>query len=136
MPLLGRQRLQIAIPNPCQENWDQMEGTDRERFCQACQSSVLDFSSLTRTAAIRLLESAKGPVCGRIVHDERGNIAFRPEASRGHLARIGGLSLAGVAGLAAQSTCEMQVNIKNPAGAVVEHAKVSVRTGQGERIAA
>ena len=54
---------------------------------------------------------------------------FRPEAGAGSLIRIAGLSLAGVAGGAAQSTCELQVNVKN-AKVIAPNTRVSVKPGK------
>jgi hypothetical protein len=106
MRIFKYRNLRLAIPNPCNENWAQMDGSGRERFCEKCQSSVVDFPTLTRIEAEHLLACSKGRVCGRIVHNERGDIAFRPDPAQGKLARIAGLSLAGISGLAAQQpTC-------------------------------
>lgn len=33
-----------AIPKVCQENWLQMNPTEKARFCNLCQKNVFDFS--------------------------------------------------------------------------------------------
>ena len=129
MPFFTRRKLKISIPKPCQENWHQMDGTAQERFCAKCRSSVIDFSALTRKEAERLLKSAKGPICGRLVHDPQGDIVFRPDPGAGNFARVAGLSLTAISGLAAQSTCELKIQAKDITGAVITHANVSTKPG-------
>jgi hypothetical protein len=41
------QKLQLAIPEPCHENWHHMTPTDQGRFCNACAKEVVDFSMMT-----------------------------------------------------------------------------------------
>ena len=128
--MFQKRKLTLAIPEPCQENWGEMSGTARERFCEKCQHAVIDFSLLTRKQAERILRSATGRVCGHLVVDQSGSPVFRPEPPSRSFARIAGLSLAGIAGVAAQSTCELQVKVKDIAGAAVSNASVSLKPGQ------
>ena len=41
-----RHTTRVAIPEPCHENWDQMRGADRQRFCEQCQNTVHDLSAM------------------------------------------------------------------------------------------
>jgi hypothetical protein len=38
--------LQVAIKNPCSENWGQMSPNANGRFCSSCQKTVLDKAAL------------------------------------------------------------------------------------------
>ena len=56
----------VNIPNPCHENWQQMDVVERGRFCQACQTVVTDFSALSDYEIIKHIEQAAGgKMCGR-----------------------------------------------------------------------
>lgn len=38
------QKDKFTIPKVCQENWLQMNPTEKARFCNLCQKNVFDFS--------------------------------------------------------------------------------------------
>jgi ankyrin repeat protein len=64
---------QLKIHKPCSANWDQMIGSSRVRFCEHCQLSVNDLSSLTPKRVRRLIAKSKGRLCVRYVSDRSGN---------------------------------------------------------------
>jgi hypothetical protein len=37
----------ITIPNPCSENWNKMNKTEKGRFCESCNHVVIDFTKMT-----------------------------------------------------------------------------------------
>ena len=127
MSLFKSREVRLSIPDPCQEDWGQMDTSSGHRFCGKCQSSVIDFSRLTRKQAVRAIKSAEGRVCGRLVRDSHGEVIFRSEPL-GLVARVAGLSLVGIAGAAAQSACELHVKVTDPAGAEISAANVSIRS--------
>jgi hypothetical protein len=45
----------FQITSPCQEDWDSMIGSNQIRFCTHCQSSVHDFSTMTRKQIKKLI---------------------------------------------------------------------------------
>ncbi len=55
-----------SIEEPCTQNWAQMEVRDRERFCEACQKCVIDFSGYSTAEIIQKLNAATTAVCGRL----------------------------------------------------------------------
>lgn len=131
MSLFKNRKLKLTISEPCQENWEAMAGTERERFCEKCQSSVIDFSALTAKQARRVMETAEGRVCGQVVRDPQGNVVFRSEPNgAGRAIRAAGLSLAAISGVAAQSSCELKVQVTDATGAAVVKAKVVTKPGQ------
>lgn len=127
MSLFKSREVRLSIPDPCQEDWGQMDTSSGHHFCGKCQSSVIDFSGLTRKQAVRAIKSAEGRVCGRLVRDSHGEVIFRSEPL-GLVARVAGLSLVGIAGAAAQSACELHVKVTDPAGAEISAANVSIRS--------
>jgi hypothetical protein len=42
-----KESLQIQIPTPCGEDWEQMTKRGRGRHCNLCQKTVVDFTGMT-----------------------------------------------------------------------------------------
>lgn len=75
--------IQITIPKPCSENWDEMTPSGQGRFCQSCQKTVTDFIGWSDTALYDFLaKNADRAVCGKF-HNEQINrdiILFQPHS--------------------------------------------------------
>lgn len=61
----GKKGLQISIPEPCHEDWNQMTPMERGRFCDACQKNVWDFTKASDRELYRFFENKPQGVCGR-----------------------------------------------------------------------
>lgn len=62
------QKLQISIPKPCHENWQNMTATEQGRFCKACAKEVVDFSTMTDTEVLNYFTTiTHNNVCGRVL---------------------------------------------------------------------
>ncbi len=59
------QKIQITIPEPCHEGWQNMKPVEKGRFCASCQKTVLDFTHLSDNEIINLV-SKNDTLCGRI----------------------------------------------------------------------
>jgi len=64
----------IRIASPCSQNWEEMVGDERKRFCAQCQLHVYNFSAMTQAEVESLLMKAEGRVCGRIFRRADGTI--------------------------------------------------------------
>jgi hypothetical protein len=64
----------INIETPCNADWNQMVGNDQVRFCQHCDLSVHDLSTMTRREAMRLALNSKGRLCVRYIRQPDGKI--------------------------------------------------------------
>jgi hypothetical protein len=56
----------ISIPKPCHEDWNAMRPNEKGRFCDSCQKTVHDFSSMSDEELIAFFEKKQGSFCGRI----------------------------------------------------------------------
>jgi hypothetical protein len=70
LPLLDN----LRIASPCAQDWDEMAGDDRIRFCRRCQKNVYNLSSLTREEAERLVFEKEGRMCVRFYRRSDGTI--------------------------------------------------------------
>lgn len=67
---------QIAISNPCPEDWDSMEGDQQKRFCAGCGCFVHNVSSLDANEAEKLLDTTER-VCTRLIVDKQKGVLTR-----------------------------------------------------------
>ena len=64
-------KLQLQVPTPCHENWENMTATEKGRFCASCQKQVIDFSNKSdREIAMFFKKPSSGSVCGRFMDDQ------------------------------------------------------------------
>ncbi|HMG68752.1 MAG TPA: T9SS type A sorting domain-containing protein [Chitinophagaceae bacterium] len=64
-------KMQLHIPTPCHENWENMALVEKGRFCSSCQKKVVDFSSMSdREVAMYFKKPSTGSVCGRFMEDQ------------------------------------------------------------------
>jgi hypothetical protein len=65
----------INIENPCQKvQWAKMTETMSGKFCSLCASNVVDFEKLTDAEIIKLVESYKGKICGRLTPQQMNRL--------------------------------------------------------------
>lgn len=56
--------IQIFIPEPCHEKWEEMTPAEKGRFCGSCQKVVIDFTQMEDSEIIQNLKEGKSH-CGR-----------------------------------------------------------------------
>ena len=64
----------VRVASPCPANWDEMNGSDRVRYCGQCQLSVYNLSGMTRMEAEHLIANAEGRLCVRYYKRADGSI--------------------------------------------------------------
>ena len=62
--------LRLNIPEPCQENWQNMTPQEQGRFCGSCQKIVVDFSRMTDNELLNYFSKASEHTCGRFSNDQ------------------------------------------------------------------
>ncbi|MEQ1643851.1 MAG: ankyrin repeat domain-containing protein [Pyrinomonadaceae bacterium] len=61
----------VEVKHPCSEDWNNMHGTDKIRFCSHCATTVNNLSEMTRKQAMRLVRASNGKLCIRYIADPR-----------------------------------------------------------------
>lgn len=94
----------IRIASPCNADWDRMAPVDSEegaraRFCGSCEKNVYDLSSMTRPAALALIERHEGHCCVRFYKRTDGTVltedcpvGFQAALRRAQLRTVAGIA--------------------------------------------
>jgi len=56
----------FKIPQPCSEDWNQMDGTEQGAFCVQCSKEVLDLTQISSTQVKDIIQAKSNP-CIRIL---------------------------------------------------------------------
>ncbi len=65
----------LDVREPCPENWSEMRGDDKVRFCRVCAKNVFDLSRMTHDEASSLLEGSPERLCVRFYRRADGTVA-------------------------------------------------------------
>jgi hypothetical protein len=60
----------ISLPENCNENWDEMKPNACGRFCTHCEKTVIDFTSLSDDAMVKIMLRSKDIPCGRFTETQ------------------------------------------------------------------
>jgi len=63
-------KINLTIPEPCHEDWDQMTPEAQGRFCASCQKTVVDCTDMSDAQLARLFSRPDRSVCGRLNPDQ------------------------------------------------------------------
>src|SRR4051812_48846412 len=85
----------IRLATPCHQDWTEMVGDERVRYCARCELNVFNITAMTRTAAQVLINDAEGRVCVRFYRRRDGTILTR-DCRAGHPSELVELARAGV----------------------------------------
>ena len=80
--------IQIKLPEPCHEDWDEMTPVERGRFCTHCQKTVIDFTKWTDTDLFNFFIKDKGKTCGRFTNLQLDRNLTVPTPQPGFIYRI------------------------------------------------
>jgi carboxypeptidase family protein len=88
--------IQINIPHPCSQNWDEMTVNGIGRHCEHCTKTVIDFTTWSDTALYNFFAKNSAGVCGRFLSaqtDRYINIPYQPHSRLYRIAVALGLTL-------------------------------------------
>lgn len=60
----------LQVAKPCHENWDNMQPTDKGKFCLSCNKAVIDFTNMTDNQLIAYFKEQPANTCGRFYADQ------------------------------------------------------------------
>ncbi len=80
--------IQIHIPQPCSQNWDEMTSVDQGKFCAHCQKKVTDFTEWSDAALYNFFSKNTDHVCGRFLSSQVNRIINIPYQPNSQLYRI------------------------------------------------
>jgi len=63
----------IEVKSPCSQDWEEMRGSDKVRFCSHCDLNVNNLSAMTRKEALRIAREADGRLCVRYIKNPETN---------------------------------------------------------------
>lgn len=63
----------IELPNPCHENWWEMEKVTLGRYCNVCEKKVVDFTRMSDQQVIEILEASNFKTCGKFTKHQLNN---------------------------------------------------------------
>jgi hypothetical protein len=66
-------KLRIEIPEPCNEDWNDMTPLDKGAFCNKCSKKLYDFSSMSDDEIIKVISRDKN-ACGRYRRDQLNRV--------------------------------------------------------------
>ena len=119
----------LRVTSPCNEDWDQMKGNSRVRFCSHCAKDVNNISEMTPNEAVRMARKAKGNVCIRYKIDP---VTKAPVfAERFHALTRSPIAATGVmaATLALTSAGYSQGEVRPLSNAPLAHAESDIEAG-------
>ncbi len=64
----------ISVASPCSQDWNEMIGTERKRFCGECKLNVYNLSGMTKDEAENLILRSEGRLCVRFFRRVDGSI--------------------------------------------------------------
>lgn len=88
--------IQLSIPNPCHEDWEQMSPCEQGRFCSSCQKTVIDFSTWGDRALYEFFSKNTAHICGNITNTQLSRkipVPYQPKSRLYRIAIACGLTL-------------------------------------------
>lgn len=110
-----KQTLIIRIPEPCDEQWSNMEITSNGRTCARCERKLIDFTRFSNRELADYVTVHEGKLCGKFAPHQLDRNLLQ------HAASYSGLSLPALAIMAATLTA-------NPAQAQISETPEIVAT--------
>lgn len=108
----------LSIENPCEKIlWKSMEKSDSGKFCDLCSKNVVDFSVLSDSEIIKIIENLSRDICAKMSASQSNRLLINPsERKRFHLSKtITALLLVG----SANGTLASELNTTKPNQIVV-----------------
>ncbi len=80
--------IQINIPIPCSQSWEEMTPFGAGRFCAHCSKTVIDFTTYSNTALYNFFAKNNDHVCGRFLSTQITKPIHVPHQPHSRLYRL------------------------------------------------
>lgn len=70
--------VQLQIPKPCNQDWNQMKPNAEGRHCASCNNVVVDFTNWRDDEVLQYFSTLKTSVCGRLRDDQMHKPPLKP----------------------------------------------------------
>lgn len=78
--------IQISIPQPCSEDWNEMTPQEQGRFCDSCQKCVVDFTGYSDKELLFYFNTySTKNLCGRFSHTQLNRKIFIPPTKKKYI---------------------------------------------------
>ncbi|HEY0429927.1 MAG TPA: hypothetical protein VGC76_19240 [Pyrinomonadaceae bacterium] len=64
----------VGVASPCSQDWNEMIGDERKRYCGDCKLNVYNLSGMSRTEAENLILNSEGRLCVRFYRRADGSV--------------------------------------------------------------
>lgn len=81
-------QIEINIPKPCNQPWEEMTPCGQGRFCNHCQKTVIDFTSWSDRALYEFFSKKAEGVCGRFLSTQTNRPIHIPPQPHSRLYRM------------------------------------------------
>jgi hypothetical protein len=65
-----QKKIQLTIPKPCHEQWDNFTPSGQGRFCGSCQKEVIDFTGWSEERLKDYFKKPASTTCGRFTEEQ------------------------------------------------------------------
>ena len=80
--------VQIDIPTPCSQSWDEMTTSGNGRFCGECQKTVIDFTTWSDSQLYKFFAKNTDHVCGRYLSTQVARPIYIPHQPHSRLYKM------------------------------------------------
>jgi hypothetical protein len=63
---MGQKKYILKIDASCSQSWSNMTAVSQGRYCEVCAKNVIDFTTMSDSEIVRLLEKQQGNICGKL----------------------------------------------------------------------
>ena len=114
-----KNQFQISIPNPCHQNWHEMNVAEKGRFCSSCQKNVIDYTMQSDTSILKSF-SENDNLCGRFLPNQLDRILLQRKEKSVYW-QVGMASFLGFFGLGSHtSQAQGEVRVENKKDSLIK----------------
>lgn len=67
---MSKKIIELSIPKPCSEKWNEMTPTEKGRFCSVCERNLIDFTHFSDDELLRFVKNNDDKICGRFTKNQ------------------------------------------------------------------